>query len=58
MLLEAVSPKARSYVRAYYELTHGLELTALSHEDIEKNAKLCKAHRCCLDSHRVFVLAA
>ena len=51
------SRKARAYVRAYYELSCGLAPKALDHSEIERVAKVQKTHRCCLDSHKAFILS-
>ena len=39
------SRKARSYTRAYFELSNGLDLRALDRSEIERVAKKQKAHR-------------
>ena len=39
------SRKARSYTRGYYELSNGLDLRALTHDEIERIVKRHKAHR-------------
>ena len=56
-----MSRKARSYKRAYLALADGDGETdtngAAPFAEIERLARLCKTHRCCLEMHREFCVA-